>query len=354
MGRRAAEPAWAAGWPPILQPFGSSSCYLAHGSGLDLTLLFEGVGTGLGFRFTPDAQRSLIAHLHRVLMSVRQQGDQRWISVELLLHSARFPMLRLVDARSRMRVDLCVAEHLGLANTAMLRVYGLLHPAFSQLVLFIKHWSQRRRVNGALQGCLSSYAWSLLVLFVMQTAEPRALPVLQSPALTQQLPRKILNRADGAQFDCTFCDNTSQAHASINFIPETQLGFGELLLRFFALYSTIEWDKYVVSVRTGQLQPRPGVNPNGHSELHPEFVPCQGPVSIEDPFEVTRELAEGMTPETCGITRSEIHRAHALLSQRDRASSRGRWPWASCSCRVFREREGRGTTPFSLPSFLCS
>ena len=67
-----------------------------------------------------------------------------------------------------MRVDLSICEHLGLANTAMLRVYAAVNPNFRLLCLFVKHWSQRRRVNDVSQHMLSSYAWSLLVLFVLQ------------------------------------------------------------------------------------------------------------------------------------------------------------------------------------------
>jgi len=317
----AAQPAlaWAAGWPPMLHAFGSSACNLAqHGSGLDLTMLFEPPGaTGSWCTFSVDAQRSLILHLHRVFLSVRQSGDTRWISVETVLHE-RSPCLRLVDARSRITVHLSVCEQLGLANTALLRVYSQLHPAFLQLTLFVKHWSYRRRLNGTAQQMLSSYGWSLLVLFAMQTAEPKALPNLQSAQLTASLPRKSLQRADGVAFDVTFSADTGAAHSSIGFNSETQLGFGQLLRRFFSLYASLDDKSGVVSVRTGVLQPRPGVAP---SELHPELV-C-GPFAIEDPFEVTRDLGDALTDTTAAITRAELQRAHALLNNRAPAQ-----PWA--------------------------
>jgi len=239
----------------------------------------------------------------------------------------RFPFLRLVDARTRMRVDLSVCDQLGIANTAMLRVYGLLHPCFGQLSLFVKHWSQRRRVNGTSQHMLSSYGWSLLVLFAMQTSEPRALPVLQAAPLCANSPRTVLHRADGASFDCTFSADATAAHASIGFAPEGQLGLGELLTRFFAMFAAhLSTEpasaRGVVSVRTGQMQPRPGVAPR--SELHPELT-C-GPFAIEDPFEVTRDLGDILTDETLAITRAELQRAHALL--RSHRASPASTPWA--------------------------
>ena len=218
-----------------------------------------------------------------------------------------------------MRVDLSICEHLGLANTAMLRVYAAVNPNFRLLCLFVKHWSQRRRVNDVSQHMLSSYAWSLLVLFVLQTAEPRALPVLQGAALCANLPRKTVERADGATFDCTFWSNAQAALSSIGYSPESQLGLGDLLLRFFALYASIGHDRFVVSVRTGVLQPR------GGAELHPELPShaSDGFACIEDPFEITRDLADALTDETRAITRAELNRAHALL--RDGGGHR---PWA--------------------------
>ena len=43
---------------------------------------------------------------------------------------------------------------------------------------------------------------------------------------------------------------------------------------------------------------------------------------LEDPFEITRDLADALTDETRAITRAELQRAHALL--RDG----GHRPWA--------------------------
>ena len=98
----AAQPAlaWVAGWPPLLHPYGSTVSSLAqHGSDLDLTLLFETAARGQGgswCRVDYQLQRSLITHLHRVFMAVRQSGDTRWISVEPLMH-LRQPMVPQSD-----------------------------------------------------------------------------------------------------------------------------------------------------------------------------------------------------------------------------------------------------------------
>lgn len=43
-------------------------------------------------------------------------------------------------------------NHLAVANTALLRDYAAIDPRLRQLVMLIKHWAKRRRVNNAYMG----------------------------------------------------------------------------------------------------------------------------------------------------------------------------------------------------------
>ena len=110
----------------------------------------------------------------------------------------------------------------------------------------------------------------------------------------------------------------------------------KLLRRFFSLYASLDESAGVVSVRTGALQPRPGsagaqLQPDA---THPELS-CAHALAIEDPFELSRDLGDTLTDATCAITRAELQRAHALLSERNNraaAAVRGAGdapaPWA--------------------------
>jgi DNA polymerase sigma len=78
-----------------------------------------------------------------------------------------------------LQVDITLNNRLAVANTSMLRDYAAIDPRLRQLVMLIKHWAKRRRVNDAYTGTLSSYAYCLLAIAHLQTRDPPVLPVLQ-------------------------------------------------------------------------------------------------------------------------------------------------------------------------------
>lgn len=75
---------------------------------------------------------------------------------------------------------------LAVANTALLRDYAAIDPRLRQLVILIKHWAKRRRVNDAYTGTLSSYAYCLMAIAHLQQRSPPVLPVLQEREPTKR------------------------------------------------------------------------------------------------------------------------------------------------------------------------
>lgn len=66
------------------------------------------------------------------------------------------------------KVDVTVNNRLAVINTKLLRDYGAVDARLRALVLLVKHWAKRRRVNDAYVGTLSSYAYVLMCISHLQ------------------------------------------------------------------------------------------------------------------------------------------------------------------------------------------
>ena len=76
------------------------------------------------------------------------------------------------------KADITINNHLALINTKMLREYATIDPRMRHLVLLVKYWAKRRKVNDAYVGTLSSYAYALMCIAHLQRRVPPVLPVL--------------------------------------------------------------------------------------------------------------------------------------------------------------------------------
>lgn len=78
------------------------------------------------------------------------------------------------------QVDINFTNPLALHNTQLLRCYSLCDPRVQPMVLFVKAWAKRRKINSSYSGTLSSYGWVLMVLhFLINVVKPPVLPNLQ-------------------------------------------------------------------------------------------------------------------------------------------------------------------------------
>jgi len=76
--------------------------------------------------------------------------------------------------------DVSFRAVLGIYNTRLLRCYSACDPRVRDMILVIKTWAKRRKVNSGYHGTLCSYGWVLLVLhFLINVAQPPVLPNLQ-------------------------------------------------------------------------------------------------------------------------------------------------------------------------------
>jgi DNA polymerase sigma len=325
-----------------LQAFGSSVSGLhSSGADLDLSLVLPGEVE------IPDAaQRAMVSELAEKL-----EASGQYTSV-VARPKARVPIVALHDAASGLKSDICMCNRLALLNSRLLRCYMELDPRAPALCFAVKHWAKQRGVNEPYRGSPSSYAWALMAIHFLQTRQPPVLPCLQTlrgGGWSRDPSATLARTPDGHEFDCSFCADVVGVRAAMAMMPRRNTeSVGDLVVGFFRRYSR-EFDFYesVASVRSGLFLSKAEKNWKAKEK---NVKDEEGKVTkrgdrhlfcVEDPFEATHDLGRVMDRDTLRDVRSEIDRAHVMLSER-------RCQWAAV-CEQFVDpnpkTKGRGTNP---------
>jgi hypothetical protein len=208
----------------------------------------------------PVAQSILQERLSPLL---RQHGQFQVIE-EIV--NAKVPILRL-RFENHLDIDLSCQNTAALLNTRLLCAYANLHPRVRDLGIAVKLWAKAARVCGAAQGNLSSYSFTLLVIYFMQVHHEVNLPCL--PTLL-------------------FEEDAAVAEAEVNRIRSSWScphSLADLFFRFIGFYSLFfDWGREVVSARVGKRTY--SRDPTFH-RLRGRHVPR---LHIEDPYALERNL----------------------------------------------------------------
>ncbi|TYJ54442.1 hypothetical protein B9479_004858 [Cryptococcus floricola] len=240
------------------------------------------------------------------------------------LPRARIPILKLELAPSSalpfgIACDIGIENRLAIENTRLLLTYATIDPArVRTLVLFLKVWSKRRRINSPYRGTLSSYGFTLMVLyFLVHVKQPPVLPNLQRimPMRPLEEEEVMLEGRNVYFFDDV--ETLRREWSSVNFES-----VGELLVDFFRYFShDFQFNNSVLSLRAGQLtkESKGWVNDIDVGGLN-EMARDRNRLCIEDPFEISYNVARTVTKDGLYTIRGEFMRATRILTQRpDRA-----------------------------------
>eukprot|EP00933_Yihiella_yeosuensis_P028898 TRINITY_DN22671_c0_g1_i1.p1 TRINITY_DN22671_c0_g1~~TRINITY_DN22671_c0_g1_i1.p1 ORF type:complete len:631 (+),score=100.46 TRINITY_DN22671_c0_g1_i1:47-1939(+) len=281
-------------------PFGSSATGLGDvDSDVDAVLSYGG-------ELSPD---KALRQMRSELRSRRSRSSV--INITMFLPSANIPLLTM--SQRGLMCDLSCDNLIPLFNTRLLRSYTEMYPHMSILASVVKRWSKRKGVNGAGHGYLSSYGWTLMIVYYLQVCmglpslhalcpEGRGREVVQRRAHeVARVRRKKGNKWKSFAFN--FASPTSvevQKSWNPDAIPAD---LSDLLRGFFDFYSnSFDWGTEVVSVRLG--------NRNATGDY---LKPSSLLFSIEDPIEVSRNLNFPFKNTTLCWTRQAIDSAHAIL-----------------------------------------
>ncbi|KAJ4305318.1 hypothetical protein N0V90_000849 [Kalmusia sp. IMI 367209] len=263
----------------------------------------------------------------------RPRGARAWLR-EKKLGPLDFPKSGEVG----IQCDINFENPLAIHNTQLLRCYSLTDLRVRPMVLFIKAWAKRRKINSAYSGTLSSYGWVLMVLhYLVNIANPPVCPNLQSSW------RPITNNAEDLQemlketmvggWAVRFWRNEEEIAnlTKTGHWPRNEQSVGSLLLGFFQYYAStsqpnaygqkprcLYWANEVLSLRTpGGIRQKmekgwtkaKTTYSNGKEVRHRYLF------SIEDPFELDHNVARTVTHDGIVAIRDELRRAGRILSQ---------------------------------------
>ena len=231
--------------------------------------------------------------------------------------------------------DINFSNLLALHNSHLLKCYSLCDSRVRRMVLFVKAWSKKRKINCPYHGTLSSYGYVLMVLhYLVNIAQPPVVPNLQtvSQAFEDELSMKeaVL---DG--YNILFFRNETAIEElrRKKWITSNEESLGSLLRGFFHYYAQtgysspaggFQWTQDTLSLRTvGGILPKQS---KGWTGAKTETVDVSGPgptqtkeirqrylFAIEDPFEIEHNIARTVVHNGIVAIRDEFRRAHRLI-----------------------------------------
>ncbi|KAA1475776.1 hypothetical protein DENSPDRAFT_883822 [Dentipellis sp. KUC8613] len=235
------------------------------------------------------------------------------------LPHARIPIVKLsLDPSPGLPLgiacDIGFENRLALENTRLLYCYAMIDPTrVRTLVLFLKVWCKRRKINSPYKGTLSSYGYVLLVIyFLVHVKNPPVLPNLQ-----QMPPLRPISHEDShiAGHNTWFFDDIEllrQRWQSAN----TE-SVGQLLTDFFKYFSRdFLYNTGVASIRAGLIKKDSKGWQNDLGEGRYKDARERNRFCIEDPFETDFNVARCVTRDGLYTIRGEFMRASRILAAR--------------------------------------
>jgi RNA exonuclease 4 len=201
--------------------------------------------------------RQVIPFFRSCLKQLFEKSGLHCFEVMEEVFAARVPILRLRFEGS-LTVDLSCHNSQPLQNTRLLRAYvDLGGSSVRDLACAVKLWAKAAQVTGAPQGHLSTYTFTLMVIYYLQVDPAVKLPCIEVA--------------------------TTTAHGSASW--ECRLPLQVLLTRFFRFYSEqFAWGREVVSIRIGRRC-------NVDGPFFPRLAYRDAPrVHVEDPVDNARNL----------------------------------------------------------------
>ena len=240
--------------------------------------------------------------------------------------------------------DINFSNYLALHNSHLLKCYASCDRRVRQMVLFVKAWSKKRKINTPYHGTLSSYGYVLMVLhYLVNIANPPVLPNLQSSPLMLQdemSAKEVSLEGYHIQFfrnEEKILDLARRGQLTFNMEP-----LGSLLRGFFYYFAQQDygspfggfaWTQDALSLRTaGGIVSK---QTKGWTGAKTETVDLSGPgpqtkeirqrylFAIEDPFEIDHNIARTVVHNGIVAIRDEFRRAHTLIQHAGLFPGRG-------------------------------
>jgi len=253
-----------------LMLFGSTkNGFGLRGSDMDICLVFTDNETGEGLD-----SRGFIEVLYNLLKGYGGVKDL------LPIPTAKVPIVKFTHKATRLDGDISLYNVLAMENSRLLYTYANIDNRARILGYMIKRFSKVCHIGDASKGSLSSYAYTLMVIYFLQRCDPPVLPVLQE--LTDKDGPCPQHMIEGC--NAYFFKDLSQLDKVWKGKGKNTLSVGELWLSLLIFY-TEQFDMInnVVCIRCSRTV----------SKFEKLWI-SKG-IAIEDPFDLSHNLGSALT-----------------------------------------------------------
>lgn len=258
-------------------------------------------------------------------------------SVTDILHRYRAPredVLNFPKEGVGIQCDINFSNYLALHNTTLLKCYSICDPRIRPMIVFVKAWAKRRKINSPYHGTLSSYGYVLMVLhYLVNIADPPIAPNLQRTrkAAEDDSPGNE-DIIDGYSVRFWRSMDEIQRLADHGMLTRnTKDNVGSLLRGFFHYYALegfwspaggFNWWRDILSLRTqggtlfkqtkgwtgAKVTTEPTIAGREPREIKHRYL-----LAIEDPFETDHNIARTVVYRGLNLIRDEFRRAHSII-----------------------------------------
>ncbi|XP_018425750.1 PREDICTED: terminal uridylyltransferase 7 [Nanorana parkeri] len=237
-------------------------------SDLDICLTFDGLETAE----TLDSIRT-IEELARHLR--KHQGLRNILPIT----TAKVPIVKFFHVRSGLEGDISLYNTLALHNTRLLASYAAIDPRVKYLCYIMKVFTKVCDIGDASRGSLSSYAYTLMVLYFLQQRDPPVIPVLQEIYIDAHRPEILV---DG--WNVYFFDKLDELSKHWPDYGKNKESPGELWLGLLRFYTEdFDFKEHVISIR------RKSLLTTFKKQWTSKYI------VIEDPFDLNHNLGAGLS-----------------------------------------------------------
>ncbi|XP_010121644.1 PREDICTED: terminal uridylyltransferase 7 [Chlamydotis macqueenii] len=237
-------------------------------SDLDICMTMDGRETAEGL----DCIRT-IEDLAKVL---KKQSGLRNV---LPITTAKVPIVKFFHVRSGLEVDISLYNTLALHNTRLLSSYAAIDPRVKYLCYTMKVFTKVCDIGDASRGSLSSYAYTLMVLYFLQQRNPPVIPVLQE---IYKEPKKPEILVDG--WNVYFFDKIEELSVVWPDFGKNTESVGQLWLGLLRFYTEeFDFKEHVICIR------RKNLLTTFKKQWTSKYI------VIEDPFDLNHNLGAGLS-----------------------------------------------------------
>ncbi|XP_051980538.1 uncharacterized protein LOC127641568 [Xyrauchen texanus] len=237
-------------------------------SDLDICMTIEGQDTAEGL--------DSIAIIESLAKALRKHQGVRNI---LPITTAKVPIVKFYHIKTGLEGDISLYNTLALHNTQLLASYAAIDARVKILCYVMKVFSKVCDIGDASRGSLSSYAYTLMVLYFLQQRNPPVIPVLQEIFDGERKPVVLV---DG--WDVHFFKDLKNL---CNYWPEykkNKESVGELWLGLLQFYTEIfDFKENVICVRRKESL----------TTFKKQWTSKH--LAIEDPFDLSHNLGAGLS-----------------------------------------------------------